>query len=146
MEKESVRILIADDEQSVRDVVAQVLQEDGHVVTTVESGEAALEAFRKDPFPIVLSDIRMGGMTGIDLLKNIKRIRPHTQVLIMTSTESFNSVKEALAAGAHDYLSKPFENLEAISQAVQHALLVWRMAERNRDLKQWVDEHTKPGK
>jgi diguanylate cyclase (GGDEF)-like protein len=97
-----LRILVADDEQSLRTIVSQVLGEDGHAVTTVASGEEALTVFRKQPFPLVITDIRMGGMSGIDLLQNVKKMSPDTAVIIMTSHASLDTAITALRTGAYD--------------------------------------------
>ena len=70
------RILVVNDESSIRDVVSQVLNEAGDNVTEASSGEEALWAFRKRPFPLAITDIRMGGMSGMRLLQEIKKYNP----------------------------------------------------------------------
>jgi two-component system response regulator HydG len=67
------RALIVDDEQSIRSIVAQVLTEERYRVAEATSGEEAIAAFKKEPFPLVFTDIRMGGMSGLELLKNLKK-------------------------------------------------------------------------
>lgn len=129
-----LRILVADDEQSLRTIVSQVLGEDGHAVTTVASGEEALTVFRKQPFPLVITDIRMGGMSGIDLLQNVKKMSPDTAVIIMTSHASLDTAITALRTGAYDYLVKPFEDISLISAVVNRAFERIRLSEENRAL------------
>jgi len=67
------KILVVDDEASVRGAVSQVLREDGHQISAVASGEEALAIFRKEPYPLVVSDIRLGNMDGLELMKEVKR-------------------------------------------------------------------------
>ena len=85
-------------------------------------------------------------MTGIDLIRAIKRINPDTQVLIMTSEQTYSRVQEALKAGAFDYLEKPFKGLDIISGAADRAIKMYKMIVRNREMKRWVDENTSPGR
>jgi len=129
-----MRILVADDEESLRDVVSQVLQEDGHEVTTAESGEAAFEEFLKKPFPLLITDIRMGGMDGLELLKKVKDLHPGSQVVIMTSHASLDSAISAMQSGAYDYLIKPFEDLDLISTVAARAIEKIRLIDENREL------------
>ncbi len=115
------RVLVVDDEEGLRNIISQVLSDDGHDVTTASSGEAALEVFKNTPFPIVMTDIFMEKMTGIDLLHEIRGLDPGTQVVIMTSNASLESATAALRSGAYDYLTKPFEDLDAISSVIDRA-------------------------
>jgi diguanylate cyclase (GGDEF)-like protein len=82
----------------------------------------AWEIFKKDPVPLVIADIVMPGMTGIELLLKVKKEYPETQVIIMTSYASFETVTKALRHGAYDYLIKPFEDLDVISTAAKRAM------------------------
>ena len=133
MPEEKIRLLVADDEESIRGSLSMLLGEEGYDVTTVPSAEEALERFGRDPFPLVITDIRMGGMSGIDLLKEVRKLRPETEVIIMTSYASLETAVLALRSGAYDYLLKPFEDLElvitAVARAVEKGCLV---RERNR--------------
>ena len=116
------RILVVDDETSLLSVLSQVLAKEGFEVITATSGEQAWEVFEKDPVPLVISDIVMPGMSGIDLLLTIKEKYPDTQVIIMTSYASFETITKALRHGAYDYLIKPFEDLETIPTAAKRAM------------------------
>jgi diguanylate cyclase (GGDEF)-like protein len=118
----NVRLLIVDDEESVRSLLSQVLIEEGFQVTTAENANEAWEIFKKDPVPLVITDIAMQGMTGIELLMNIKKDRPKTQVIIMTCYTSQETVSKAHRYGAYDYLIKPFEDLELIPKAAKRAI------------------------
>ncbi|NNG47826.1 MAG: response regulator, partial [Deltaproteobacteria bacterium] len=80
--EDTLRILVVDDEETIRGILSRVLGEEGYKVTLAESGEEALEIFGKDPHPLVLTDIRMGGMSGMELLTEIRGINSETQVLM----------------------------------------------------------------
>ncbi len=102
-----MRILVVDDEESVRIVLSQVLQEDGYAVSEAANAEQALAHMNKAPFSLVITDIVMPGMTGIELLEEIKQLYPETQVIIMTSYASLETAITALRYGAYDYFFKP---------------------------------------
>ena len=129
-----IRILVADDEDAIRGVLSQVLGEDGYQVTVADSGEKALEIFQKDPHHLVITDIRMGGMSGMDLLKEVKGINPKSQVIIMTSYASLETAIMALRAGAYDYLIKPFEELDLVTATVARATEQIRLTRENQEL------------
>lgn len=127
-----IRVLVADDEYPIRGVLAQVIEEAGHSVTTAACGEEACELFRREPFPLVITDIRMPGMSGLQLLKEVKRIDPGTHVMIITSYASLETAIVAIRSGAYDYILKPFEELEIVTAAVARATESIRLAEENR--------------
>ncbi|HHM06200.1 MAG TPA: diguanylate cyclase [Gammaproteobacteria bacterium] len=129
-----MRILVVDDEESLREVLSEVLTDDGYPVTTAATAEEALAAFGADPYPVVISDIRMPGMDGITLLERIKAMQEETQVIIITSHASLDSAVTALRAGAYDYLIKPFEDLNLISAVVARAADKVRLVVENRVL------------
>jgi len=129
-----VRILVVDDEESLRVVLHSVLTGDGHDVTAVSSGEEAREAFRKAPFPLVITDIVMPGISGIDLLLEIKKTNPDTEAIIITSHASLDTSVTALRTGAYDYLVKPFDDIALISTVVGRALEKIRLSEQNNAL------------
>ncbi len=129
-----IRMLVVDDEESIRNILSQVLTDAGHEVTTAGSGEEAIEIFRKEPFPLVISDIRLGGLDGIGVLTEVKRIDPDTQVLIITSYASMETAIMSLRAGAYDYLIKPFEDLDLVTAAVDRAIEKIRFVVENQVL------------
>ncbi|MCM8813946.1 MAG: sigma-54 dependent transcriptional regulator [Candidatus Omnitrophica bacterium] len=104
------KILLVDDEKDMLEWLSLVLEQDGYQVRCAASGEAALDLFRHESFDMVVSDIRMGsGMTGIELLRQLKDLNPEIVVLIVTAYASVETAVEALRYGASDYLFKPFK-------------------------------------
>lgn len=118
----SFRVLVVDDEATIRAVIHQVLADDGFDVTEAASGEQALDTFRREPFPVVLTDIVMRKMSGLDLLREVKLLDPDAQVVVMTSQASLDTATLALRNGAFDYLTKPFEDIANISGVVRRAV------------------------
>lgn len=116
------RVLVVDDDMAIRSMVGEVLTDEGYDVTQAASAEEALQAFRRGGYGLVITDIRMGGMSGVELLKEIKAIDPVVHVIIMTSYASIDSAIAVLKAGAYDYLIKPFEDLELVISAAKRAM------------------------
>jgi len=129
-----MRILVVDDEDSVRGVLSQVLTEGGFKVSEAANGAEALAQFEKIPFPLVITDIVMPEMTGIELLEKIKSRYPSTQVIIITSHASLSTAVEALRCGAYDYLFKPFEDLDLILAATERAVEKIQLKAENQRL------------
>jgi diguanylate cyclase (GGDEF)-like protein len=125
-------VLVVDDEPTIRGVIAQVLRLDGHDATEVGSAEEALVAFRANPYPIVITDIIMAGMSGLELLREIKAMDRGTLVVIMTSQASLEAATTALRGGAYDFLVKPFDDLIMISAVVERASQRLALQARNQ--------------
>src|SRR5580704_8540627 len=102
------RILVVDDDPGLAQTVVMTLEAEGYPVTETSSAESAIEILNGDPFPIVISDIYMGGKTGIDLLHRAKALNPAGAVILMSGKGSIETVVEATRGGAFEYLSKPF--------------------------------------
>ncbi len=117
-----MNILIADDEVATRELVGEILEGEGHEVTLAEDGEDALNKFKRTWHEIVFSDILMPKMNGIELLSAIKEINENTQFVVMTSYASINNTIDALKKGASDYLLKPFDDLDVVINAANHAI------------------------
>ena len=128
------RVLVVDDEESVLMVIKEVLTEDGYEVTTAFNAEEALKIYQQTPFPVVVSDIRMGDMDGIELSGKIKELEHNTEVIIMTSHASMESVITALRTGVYDYLIKPFEDLDVITAVINRAMDKINLLEENKSL------------
>jgi DNA-binding NtrC family response regulator len=116
-----VRVLVVDDEAQMRKALHAVLKRKGFDVVLAESGEDALSKFSGSGFGAVVSDVRMTGMTGIDLLRSIKKVNPSVPVIMMTAYGTIESAIEAMREGAEDYVLKPFSS-EVIESALQKAL------------------------
>ncbi|MFN8651338.1 MAG: sigma-54 dependent transcriptional regulator [Gemmatimonadales bacterium] len=132
--KSSIRIAIIDDERTLRESCATVLQGDGFSVTTVGRGEEALETVRRRKFDIILVDLYMSQISGIEILKAALETQKETIVVVMTGNPSVASSIEALRHGAWDYLPKPFSatHLQVLIGRASHAVMV---ARETRDLK-----------
>ena len=115
------KILVVDDEQSMTQFLGIVLRKEGYQVTTVNSGREALDKIRMEPFDVVLSDIKMPGMDGIQVLQAIKKHDPNIPVVLMTAFASQQSAIDAVNLGAFQYLLKNAKNDE-IRLAVRNAL------------------------
>ncbi len=103
-----LRILVVDDDTSVRGVVHKTLQEAGHEVVTASDGLEAWMLFGREPFPLVITDIMMPGIDGLELLKKIREIDPHVEVVLITGFGETRLVIEALRRGASNFIEKPF--------------------------------------
>ncbi len=121
-EFEHINILVVDDEESIRDIVTQVLEDDGHTLTSVHSAEEGLKVLSKKTIHLVITDIRMDGMDGIALLEKIKATNSDIEVIIMTSHASLETSVKSLRAGAFDYLMKPFDDIDSISIIVNRVI------------------------
>ena len=128
------RILVVDDEESIRTVLTEVLSDDGFRVTQAASGIEALAVLKDVPHPLVITDIKMPGMSGIELLKKIRQSIPDTEVIIITSYASLDTAISALRYGAYDYLFKPFEDIKLISAAAVRAIDKVRLTRQNQGL------------
>jgi Nif-specific regulatory protein len=120
------RILIADDHDSLRRGLAQALAEAGHEIEEAPNGNAAIEKLHEGFFDVVVSDLKMGGSTGLDVLKTTKTLHPSSAVILMTAFGSVSTAVEAMKSGAFDYVQKPFE-IEEMEIKVDKALEVRRM-------------------
>ena len=113
-------LLVVDDEEGPRQSLRMVFRND-YLVHTVESGEKALDFLRTNPVHTVILDIRMAGISGIEVLRQIKALAPQTEVIMLTAYETLETARQAIRHGACDYLSKPFD-LPTIRDAVARAM------------------------
>src|SRR5580765_1421240 len=120
------RILIADDHDSLRRGLAQAIAEAGHEVEEAPNGNAAIEKLHEGFFDVVVSDLKMGGSSGLEVLKTAKQLHPSTAVILMTAFGSVSTAVEAIKAGAFDYVQKPFE-IEEMEVKIEKALEMRRM-------------------
>ena len=114
-------VLVVDDEDIVQSLVRDALEDEGHIVRTCSSGEEALEILHNEPVELLITDIRMPGMDGTQLVEKARDLNPAIGVVFMTGYASLTSAKDAIKQGALDYIMKPFE-LSEIRQAVNNAI------------------------
>jgi two-component system NtrC family response regulator len=127
-------ILIVDDEKHYPMIIGEILQEEGYQTFTAPSGMEALDILNTQLIDLVLTDVKMPGMTGIDLLEKIKELKPDMPVIIMTAFGSVEKAVEAMHKGAYTFILKPFEN-EALIAHIAKALSVYKIVEENNILK-----------
>ena len=120
-EASKYRVLIVDDEESMRDFLSIMLHREGYQVDTAVDGAQAVVHLRDHSYDLVISDIKMPRMTGLELLAHIKERTPETVVLMVTAFSSTDEAVEAMKQGAYDYITKPFKN-EEIRLIVKNAL------------------------
>jgi two-component system, NtrC family, response regulator AtoC len=120
------RILIADDHDALRRGLARGLTEAGHEIEEASNGNAAIERLHDSYFDVVLSDLKMGGSDGLDVLKTARALHPTTAVILMTAFGTVNTAVEAMKSGAFDYVQKPFE-IEEMEVKIEKALEVKRL-------------------
>jgi len=128
------RILIVDDEKHYPMIIGEVLSEEGYTPFTASSGMEALDILNTQPIDLVLSDVKMPGMSGIDLLEKAKQIKPDLPVIIMTAFGSVEKAVEAMHKGAYTFILKPFEN-EALIAHIAKALSMSKIVRENTRLK-----------
>ena len=128
------KILIVDDEKSIRDFLEIMLKKEGYRVSSASGGEDAMRLFNNSSYDLVISDVRMKGMGGVELLKNIKETSPETIVLIVTAYASVDTAIDAMKAGAYDYLTKPFK-IDEVKYIIKNALDRKRLETENILLK-----------
>jgi DNA-binding response OmpR family regulator len=129
----NAHILVVDDEGAIRYSISKTLQRVGYQVSAAASGEEALELMNEQTFDVVLTDIRMPGLSGVELLARIKDRAPDAIVILMTGYASLSTAVEALRLGAHDYLIKPSSSQD-LRQSVQRGLERAQNLQRRRML------------
>src|SRR5215213_6098169 len=120
------RILIADDHDALRRGLVRALTDAGHDVEEAANGNAALERLHESYYDVVLSDLKMGGSSGIDVLKTARALHPTSSIILMTAFGSVSTAVEAMESGAFDYVQKPFE-IEEMELKIEKALEMRRM-------------------
>ena len=138
------KILVVDDEPLVRDLIVQILEPE-HVCQTAGSGEEALEIFRNNSFDLVMSDINMGGMTGIELIPRLLALSPDTVIVMLSGNQTIDSAIDAIRSGAFDYVKKPFDIDHvkvAVDRALQHHNLLREKRLYENHLEELVRERT----
>ncbi len=129
----SFHILVVDDEVAMRATLTEILEGEGYQVTAVENGEMALEQLRQNAMDLILLDLKMEGMDGLQVTEAAQQIRPDTVIVMLTAHGTLESAITAMRQGAHDYLLKPVSVPEIVG-AVERGLQHRTQSLRQRDL------------
>ena len=130
-------ILIAEDHEVARKSIQQYLQREGYRVEEAADGNAAIEAINASDFDLVITDLKMPGASGLDLLKHVREVAPNTLVIVTTAFGSLDSAIEALRLGAQDYIIKPIvfeELLNKVRRVMDYKSLAWEIQMLRREL------------
>lgn len=133
------RILVVDDKASMRKMLTGALGAQGHEVRAVAGGSEALMAVKRQGAALVLTDLRMPGLDGLELTRELRRVAPETAVIVMTAYGSVDTAVEAMRLGAANFLTKPF-SLDALKVMVDKALAVNELLDENRGLRARLSE------
>ncbi len=132
-------ILVVDNEHSVRMTLAMLLKGNSHQVVEAADGRTAIEKLREELVSLIITDLKMPEITGLDVLREAKALRPETEVILLTGHGTIESAVEAMRLGAFDYVTKPFEPSELLHR-VQNALNHHRLVNEVRLLRQQIRE------
>lgn len=122
----SKKILVVDDEIGIRQSLKKILEKEGFEVVTASNGEEAFKVIRGGDIDLLISDIRMAGMDGLELLKVSKSVSPYTEVIMITGYASVDTAVDSMKQGAYDYITKPFKKadiLKAVQKAIEKQIL-----------------------
>ena len=125
------KVLVVDDQRNMRATTAIVLRAAGHAVEEAEDGAAAVRRVQAEAFDVVLTDLRMANVDGMEVLREVRRLAPDTQIIVMTAYGTIESAVEAIRPGAYDFLAKPFkedELLLRVSKAVEKRRLLGQVS------------------
>ena len=136
---EGGKILVVDDDLSVRQFLTIMLERTGHRVKAAASGPEALRILELDEYDLVITDMKMPGITGLELIKRVKEAAPLTEVIMITAYATTDSAVEAMKNGAFDYVIKPFK-IDELRLIIDKALNQQRMASENRLLRERLQE------
>jgi two-component system response regulator AtoC len=137
-----IRLLIVDDEQSIRKLCATVGEALGFICMEAESGDSALALLEEQPAHMVLSDMVMPHMSGLEFLEKVKKLLPRAEVALMTGHGSIETAVQAMKLGAYDYITKPFSPLEELRLFLRRMAEKVRLVEENEFLRQRMDSET----
>ena len=139
MSEASPHILLIDDEMIALSNLTHVLEREGYAVTACKDGESGLAEMQTTEFDLVLTDLRMSGIDGMDVLRHIRETTPDIPVIMITGHASLDSAVDAMKAGAYHYIAKPFR-LDEAREVVRSALELRRIKNENNQLKQKIDQ------
>jgi DNA-binding NtrC family response regulator len=137
-----IRLLIVDDEQSIRKLCMTVGEALGFACIEGDSGESALALLEEQPAHIILTDMVMPNMSGLEFLERVKKLFPRTEIAVMTGHGSVETAVQAMKLGAYDYISKPFSPLEELRLFLRRMAEKIRLVEENQFLRERMDTET----
>ena len=140
LQSRAARVLVVDDEPVLLRALESLLTKKGHRVVALESPIAATQRLALEDFDVALLDVKMPELSGIELLTAVKHRRPEVEVIMMTGHATVETALAAVKAGAYDYLSKPFEDVELVARAVAKAAERKQLFDRNRQLESQLRE------
>ncbi len=132
-------VLIIEDDLNTREGLKTFLEEEGYRITAVEKGEEGIELVKEKSFPVVVTDLKLPGMDGIEVLREVHKISPNTEVIILTAYGTVENAVEAMKEGAYHYLTKPI-NLEEFILVIKKALEHYRLKEKVELLEKQLEE------
>ncbi len=135
------RILVVDDEQSMCDFMEIMLKKEGYEVATSVSGHEAVQMASSDNYDLIIADLMMPEMSGLELLKKVKSARPEQDFLVMTAFASVDTAIEAMKEGALDYISKPFK-VDEIRLVIEKSVKNHNLKKENKELKEKIQKDT----
>ncbi|MGH7935302.1 MAG: sigma-54-dependent transcriptional regulator, partial [Candidatus Binataceae bacterium] len=136
-------VLVADDDPGIRLVLRHRLETAGHVVEEAADSQGALTALLSNRFDVALLDIMMPGVGGLEVLSAARAEKSRTLVIVITAASTMNNAVEAMKRGAHDYLTKPFANLDLVAAAVRRAVEISNQAAKAAEL-DYLKENVAP--
>lgn len=139
MKKEEFSILIADDDEIARDVLREILSQEGYPVVTAKDGIEAINLLRKEDIRLVITDLKMPGADGMEVLRSALRTNPEIMVVILTAYSTLDIALQAIKEGAYDYLAKPFKVEEIVflaAKAFERAQIFAELAELRNILRE----------
>ncbi|MDY6842966.1 MAG: response regulator [Thermodesulfobacteriota bacterium] len=136
--KNKLKILIVEDEKDCREMLEELLTSSGFIVEAAKDGTEGIIRLEKEEYDLVITDLMMPQVNGIDVLRTAKKINPHAQVIIVTGFASLETALQAIKEGAYDYIMKPFkleEVVKAVNNASEKVLLLLENADLIENLK-----------
>ncbi len=137
-----VKILIAEDEKNIGDLLLELLEQEDRKITLVQNGVEAIEALKAEPYDLLITDLMMPEIDGMEVLHEAKKLHPNIMVIIITGYASLETAIQAVKEGAYDYLRKPFR-LEELKISVDNACEKIRLQRENEKLIEFVKKYGK---
>src|SRR6267378_7594246 len=141
---EPANILVADDDPGLRESLERTLAREGYRVVVASDGQAALERLQGGGVDLVLTDLKMPGLSGIELLRAAKAIAPDVDVILLTAFGTIEEAVKAMKDGAYDFITKPFQRAQLL-RVIDKALERRELIERNKVLQQRLDDLLRQG-